>query len=181
MKWLFFLPVILSITCVNGQALYRCQQDDGKFLFSDKPCVERHTYDNSLINTYGVASELAISEKPIVLSADLVDQLFIRIEHACQAKDGRGLFDLFSAPAKETILEQKLQSQDLFNHLEYLCHKMVDIRADFKKYDEPILYATKKPQRDILLCFYTQKEGIKHCTGNIKVTAENKQLKLIEM
>lgn len=174
------LSIILFVFTLSAQATsYKCPQASGEYLFSDKPCTVNTVPKDVIMTTpTGKVAKLSTTANPIPMPSEIVDNLFLQIETACQKKDGNALLAKFSSTIQQTYLDNKSKKQTLFDALSSSCGVFTSIKNEIKKSSETVLYATKMPSKDILLCFYTAKKGLENCKGDIKVTIENNQFKV---
>lgn len=172
--------ILLSIVTLSSYAAsYKCAQPSGEYLFSDKPCVVSSIPEDTIMTTSaGKVAKLSTTANPIPMPSEIVDGLFSQIETACQKKDGEALLTQFSTKVQQNYLDNKSPRQTLFDTLSSSCRVFTSIRKEIKKSSDTVLYATKMPSKDILLCFYTARKGLENCKGDIKVTIEKNQFKV---
>ncbi|AWM80172.1 hypothetical protein DKL61_07255 [Gammaproteobacteria bacterium ESL0073] len=169
---------LIAITSVQAQP-YKCKQENGKYLFSDMPCVSSATevLEKTKIDYDGVIVYLAVTADPSPLPNRIVNQFLDKIDDACKQKDGQKLFSYFSTDSQEK-LKFRIINNDPFTAVSYACSSINNIKKEVEKSKEPVLFASKKPGKSIELCLYTAKKGLENCLGNTKIIAEQGDLKL---
>lgn len=169
---------LIVISSAQAQA-YKCKQENGKYLFSDRPCVSSaaEILEKTKIDYNGVVVYLAINADPSPLPNRIVNQFLDKVYDACQEKNGQKLFSYFSKESQKK-LKFRIINDDPFTAVSSACGNINNIKREIEESNEPILFASKKPGKAIELCLYTAKRGLENCLGNTKIIAEQGLLKL---
>lgn len=172
-----FLLFLVSISVSAN--VYKCKQDDGSFLFSDKSCVTDYEANkNTKLSYNGSTIYLSTRDEAIPLPNALVIDFLGRINQACVDKDGEMLLNQFSKRIRNKVKEQVLSDTIIFNNLSYICDETNNISREIENGKEQVLFASKMSYRSTILCLYLADKGLDNCIGNTKITAEDNQLKL---
>lgn len=178
MKKLLFVFILCGVgTLVQAQS-YRCKQNNGQYLYSDKPCVTSTVQARKTVMApNGTVVNLANDITPIPLPSVIVTELFTNVENACKTKDEDALLEQFSQEMQQYIKE-RAGNKTVYETVSSICSRMKIIREELSKSSEQTLFASKMPSQTIILCFYKETKGLDSCIGNIQITAENNKLKL---
>ncbi len=178
MKKLLFVFILCGVgTLVQAQS-YRCMQNNGQYLYSDKPCVTPSVQTKKTVMApNGTVVQLANGITPIPLPSIIVTELFTNIGNACNKKDGDALLEQFSQEMQQDIKE-RAGNKTIYETVSSVCTKMKVIKEELGKSSEQTLFASKMPSQTTILCFYKETKGLDSCIGNIQITAENNKLKL---
>lgn len=173
----FFVICFVVIASAQAES-YKCKQENGKYLFSDTPCVTaKQILEKTRIDYNGVVVNLSVNPDARPLPNIIVDHFLNEVDAACQEKDGQKILTFFSTEAQEKI-KSNVINNNVFSAVSYVCKNIANIKDEVKKSKEPVLFASKKPYKSIELCLYTANKGLEGCLGNMKIVAENGDLKL---
>ncbi|MFD1261214.1 hypothetical protein [Entomomonas asaccharolytica] len=178
MKKILFIVIVCGIgTLVQAQS-FKCKQSNGRYLYSDKPCVTSSVQAKKTVMTpNGAVVPLANDITPIPLPSVVVTEFFTNIGNACKTENEDALLEQFSEEMQQDIKE-RIGNKTVFEMVSSVCNKMNVIKEELNKSSEQTLFASKRPSQATVLCFYKETKGLDSCIGNIQITAEHNKLKL---
>lgn len=121
-----------------------------------------------------------IGPTPVPISSAWANDLFDRVQNACQSNDGEALFDQFSRKIQAFFIQNKARYAPWSSGISYVCKDMREIRAFLKTRYPQTAYGMFRRGNQSKVCFYDASESIDQCEDGLRLTYENGRLKIDE-
>lgn len=179
MRRMSLLFLLFFVNLSTYAEIYKCEQSNGTFLFSDKACAVSDKPNKSTQLEYNDSIiYLSMRDEAIPLPSALVTEFLDNIHQACVTKNSTMLMDRFSAEMRKKVQNNEFSNEAIFDNFFYVCSGVENVNREIKEAKGQILFASKMSYRSVVLCLYQADKGLDNCIGSTKIIAEDNKLKL---